>query len=456
MLDGLREVLTAVAGRLPALEGIGTAEHVRAAAAVKRRVFIDHALFERHGQRDDLERRAGLIGVRQGLVAPLLRLRSGEQLGLLVGVGLGVDGLLILVADLLIIVEVKVAERDHAEDSTAVGVHGDGRRTILHVVILDRLLQVLFEVILDGGVDGQVHVVALRLVVVILVVDKEHIRAAVVRRADDAAGAAGQIAVIALLEAVAALVVLPDEADDVRGETAVGIIALRIRLDLDADELILFFERAHLFRHVRLDLALDDLIPAVGVFRHGQDLIIIDVEDLGKFACDQLRVLFVLGNLGWADEDRVDRGIHGQDLAVRVIDRTARGRDLRLAHLLVDRHFFVLVMVYNHDIEQLDAKDSKCKDAAHNQKEACAAEHHDIRCFGTCTKRHAVIPAPGSFIRHVCLLVPAGIVLSYRLAHRKYSTMEVRKSPKRSARLSGSAAVWSRTTAVSAASLLLM
>ena len=326
----------------------------------------------------------------------------------------------------------------------------------MHVVVLDRLLQVLFEVILDGRVDGQVHVVALRLVIVILVVDKEHIRAAVVRRADDAAGAAGEVAVIALLKTVTSLVVLPDKADDVRGQTAVGIVPLGIRLDLDADELLLFFERTHLFRHVRLDLALDDLIPAVGVFRHAQDLIIIDVQNLGKFARDHLRVFLVRGDLGRADEDRVDRGIHGQDFAVRVIDRAARGRDLRLAYLLVDRHFFILVMVYDHDVEQLDTKDSKCKDAAHNQKQACAAEHHDIRCFGTCSKGHAVIPAPGSFIRHVCLLVSAGMVLSYRLAHRKYSTMEVRKSPKRSARLSGSAAVWSRTTAVSAASLLLM
>ena len=455
MLDGLRQVLTAVAGRFPALERIGTAEHVRAAAAVKRRIFIDHALFERHGQRDDLERRAGLVGVRQGLVAPLLRLRGGEHLGLLVGIRFGVNGLLILVADLLIVVQVKVAERDHAENGAAVGVHGDGRGAILHVVVLDRLLQVLFEVILDRGVDGQVHVVALCLIVVVLVVDKEHIRATVIRRADDAPGAAGQIAVIALLQAVEAVVVLPDEADDVRGQIAVGVIALRVRLDLHAGEVVLLLERAHFFRHFRLDLALDDLIPAVGILRHGQDLIIIDVEDLGKFARDQLRIFFVLDDLGRADEDRIGRGVHGQDLAVRIVDRAARGRDLRRAHLLVDRHFFVLVMVYDHDIEQLDAKDSKCKDAAHNQKEACAAEHHDIRCFGTCTKRHAVVPAPGSFIRHVCLLVPAGIVLSYRLAYRKYSKMEEKKSPRRSARLSGSAAFWSRTTAVSVASLLI-
>ena len=441
VLHGLRERLAAVAGRLPALDRIGTAEHGDAAAAVKRRAFIDHALLERHGQRDDLERRAGLVGIRECLVAPLLLLRGGQQLRALVGVGLGVDGLLILVADLLVVVEVKIPERDHAEDRAGARVHGDGCRTVLHVVVLDRLLQVLFEVILDGGVDGQVHVVALCLVVVILVVDKEHIRAAVIRRADDAPGAAGEVAVIALLEAVATLVVLPDEADDMRGQASVGIIALRVRLDLDADEVILLFERAHLFRHVRLDLALDDFIPAVGIFRHVQDLIIIDVEDLRKFSRDHLRVFLVRGDLGRTDKDRVDRGVHGQDLAVRVIDRAARGRDLRLAHLLVERHFLILVMVYDHDAEQLDAKDSKCKDAAHNQKQACAAEHHDIRCFGTCSKGHTVIPAPGSFIRHVCLLVSAGMVLSYRLAHRKYSTMEVRKSPKRSARLSGSAAV---------------
>lgn len=130
-------------------------------AAVKRRVFAHHALLERHGQRDDLERRAGLVGVRERLVAPLLLLRGSQQLRALVGIGLGVNGLLIPVADLLVVVQVEISERDHAEDRAGARVHGDGGRAVLHVIVLDRLLQVLFEVILDGRVDGQVHVVAL-------------------------------------------------------------------------------------------------------------------------------------------------------------------------------------------------------------------------------------------------------------------------------------------------------
>ena len=261
MLNRLRERLRTVAAGLPALQRVGSAEHIRAAAAVEGGAVVHQTFLQRHGQRDDLECGAGLIRIGQRLVAPLKLLRRAEQLRRFLVAFRCVDLRLCLLADSLIVVQVKVAERGHAQNCAGVGVHGDRRRAVLHVVVLHGLLQVLFHVILDRRVERERHVLAVGGVVIILVIDEEHIRAVAVRGAHHASLAAGQRVVIAVFNAGQAAVVRSDKADDVRGQTAVRIIALGVRLDLDADDVVLFLERAHLIRDVALHLARDDLIP---------------------------------------------------------------------------------------------------------------------------------------------------------------------------------------------------
>ena len=51
-----------------------------AAAAEEAGILAHDALLERHGEGDYLECRAGLVGVRDGLVAPLLLLGEGVEL----------------------------------------------------------------------------------------------------------------------------------------------------------------------------------------------------------------------------------------------------------------------------------------------------------------------------------------------------------------------------------------
>ena len=198
MLYRLGQRLGTVAAVLPALERGAAAEHVHAASAVEARVLAHHALLERHGESDYLEGRAGLVGIRDCLVSPLLLLGEGIELIVLVlalsyaaylGLGLGTDG--------LVVVEVKIAKRHHRQYSTRVNLHTDSRRAVLDVVVLHGLGEVLFDVALDDSVYRQGQAVAVVGVHVVLVALVEHIRP---RRG----GGAHDVAVLAREQAVIA------------------------------------------------------------------------------------------------------------------------------------------------------------------------------------------------------------------------------------------------------------
>ena len=114
VLHRLGQRLRAVTAAFPAADGGVAPEHRRAAAAVEAGVHVHDALLERHGQRYDLEGRARLIRVRDGLVPPLELLGGGDELRALgvagrCGVYLGHG----LAAYRLVVVEVKVAQRRH-------------------------------------------------------------------------------------------------------------------------------------------------------------------------------------------------------------------------------------------------------------------------------------------------------------------------------------------------------
>ena len=182
----------------PALQRAAAAQHVHAAAAVEAGVLVHNALFKGHGQGDYLEGRSGLVGVRDGLVAPLLLLGKGVELvilllalcgGAYLGLGLGADG--------LVIVQVEIAKGHHRQYSTRVNLHTDSRRAVLDVVVLHGLGEVLFDVALDDSVYRQGQAVAVVGVHVVLVALVEHIRP---RRG----GGAHDVAVFAREQAVIA------------------------------------------------------------------------------------------------------------------------------------------------------------------------------------------------------------------------------------------------------------
>ena len=223
----------------------------------------------------------------------------------------------------------------------------------------------LFNVILDDGVNGEAYAVAVAGVYIVLIARVEHIRARSGGRAHDIAALAREHAVIAGFYTAETGVVQSHEADNVRGHAAVGVIALCVGLDLDADISAVGFELPHLLGHVLLHLAGHDLVPGVRVPRLFEDGLVVHAEYLGEAARDGLLVLIVALYLGGAYVHGVHPRAHGEDHAVAVIDGAARGADRGLAHLLGDSRRLVLVVLHYLDLVQPRSQHQKSSYAAH-------------------------------------------------------------------------------------------
>ena len=150
-----------------------------------------------------------------------------------------------------------------------------------------------------------------------------------------------------------------------RGEAAVGVIALGVGLYLDADVAAVGLELPHLLGHVLLHLAGHDLVPGVRVPRLFEDGLVVHAEYLGEAARDGLLVLIVALYLGGAYVHGVHPRAHGEDHAVAVIDGAARGADRGLAHLLGDSRRLVLVVLHYLDLVQPRSQHQKSSYAAH-------------------------------------------------------------------------------------------
>ena len=382
-------------GGLPAVASlVRIARDGEGAAAVEGAVERDHALLQRHGDGDGLEGAARLVHVLHGLVMPLGLLRLGEKAAA-DDIVRGLRHLLLhLLADGLKVVQVEIVQRGEGKDLPRVHVHGDGRRAPPHAVILHGLLQMLLHDVLDRGVDGQRHVIAVFGVVVILIFRVEHVGAEGVLCPDHASGSAGQHAVHAQLDAAQSRVLIAHEAHDVAGQAAVGIIALGVGLELDPLEVVLVFELPYPGTEILLYLAGHGLVPALRVRGHVQNLRVVHTEDLGEAPRDQRRVLVVHHDLRRGDVDGVHRGAHGQDIAVAVVDRAAAAVDRGLAHLLLDGGDLVLLVLQDLDLIELSDQHDKCSNAAHKQKHQCAAEHSFVG--GASTGRCGIAVCHGS------------------------------------------------------------
>ena len=342
--------------------------------------LIDDAFFQRHRQRDHLENGAGIVGVRDRLVAPVTRqrralrlsLRFGDQL-LFLGIAdivgilfiffdisvfdqiLGVDrvDLLFLIrVDGKGIVEVKAVDRSHREDLAGVNVHHDAYAALMDLVVDNALLHVLFHDALDGLVDRQHQRAAVDRADVLVVV-KGHLGRDTVLSRNDTTGRTREIIVVLELYAPQTLILGTGEADDRRREVAVGIVALIVVEQRDHTRLLILF--------TQLILQLDDLIlfgtfdPAldrdiVGVLLGIlQQLRFIEAQDLREPLCDISALfiaLFAAVKVRRSHDDAPNGRRLRQDLAVRIIDRSALCGDRRIGHLLFDRFTLELFALY--------------------------------------------------------------------------------------------------------------
>ena len=335
------------------------------ARAVEGVGHFDLVLLQRHGEGEDLEGRAGLEGVVDGLVAPLHILqRVGRRGELLVG---HAGGKHLLVVNARGSVEVVGRQRRHREDAAGVDVHDDAGRAHARAVAALELLKALFEVILHRLIEGRHQTVAVLGVEILLILIEERV-AVGVARGDDHALFAGQLLVIHSLKAVGAAVGV-DKADDVRGERGIGVVALGGRLQKDAFDVVVADKHADFVRRLLLDLLLDDLVLRGGVLHIVEDAARVHAEDLAEAVCDQVLILLVFGDVERRDADVLRRGGEGEDVAVFIVDGAAARLHGRAQRLLAHGERLELVVLLDLQLVELGKEQQKRADAQQRQQQ---------------------------------------------------------------------------------------
>ena len=373
--------------------GVG---HVDTAGAGVGGVHIDEPLLHGGGHGEDLEGGAGLVGIVQGLVAPLLeQLVGGVGEVLLEQVVLNGEGVVDIVGGI----------GHHAQDAAGFHVHDDAGGAVFRAVFVSHLAHIFLQIILDVGVQGQDQVLAVFGGEILLILIGQGI-APLVLGGDHQAGLALEVLVVAGFQAIQAGVVGAHKAQNVGGQGAVGVHPLGVGHHVNAVDIGVVDELADLVRHVLVHLLGQDLILGVRAVHAGADGVlghaqnpgetgsqgIIGPVDLGflgqgRFPLRQggilltdlrqallLGVQLLLQVLG-GQEHRLRGHGHRQLAAVAVVDGAAEGGDHRLAGLLVQGPGLHLLVPGDLEVVQLEKQDHEQQDAHdQHQPEGAAAD----------------------------------------------------------------------------------
>ena len=406
--------LTAVAGGLPAADNLVAAFKLIRAGALIGVVAGDGPGVQARGQGDRLEGGAGLIAVGDAAVAPLPEPGGGHG-GIVgrhaVGIGLGslpgperrlvlVLQLLpeVLVVDLLPVVGVVAAQGGHAENFAGIHIHDHAERAVENVVLLDGLLQVLLQVILDGHIQGQHQGIAVR-GVVILFISIEHLRAAVALGGDDRAGVAGEGGFVIGLQALAAHILQVDEAQNLGCQRAVGVVPPGVQLQVDdAAEVVLGDKVPDLLGGLLRHLPLDHLVIIGRVGGLLLDEVGLHVQQIRQALGDKVHrdggVIFLArlalfgllldaaGQRIGVQENRLHRGVGGQNVHIPVVDHPSGGGQHGTAGLVIDGPLLVLVVIHDHQLVERGNQGDKQPDSAHQHHHQRAAQNQAVGPLG--------------------------------------------------------------------------
>jgi hypothetical protein len=268
----------------------GAGEGDRSVLTVDGVVRLDDAFLERRGRQDRLEGRAGLEGIGHGTVAPVVRRRHVEE-------GIRVE---------------RRADR-HGEDVAGARLEHDRHRRLRVGPPVGGVDLALGDV-LDRAVDRQRDAVAglWRLEQV----RRGHLAAERIPSGDRLARPARELRVESPLDplepALGAL-----EADDVRGQLAVGIEPERLRQKAEPR----LAERPHLLGHRGRELAAEPH-EGPGACQGGVHLPLGQAEDRRQPGGDAHRIADASG----LDEQRLGRGRCGERGAAAVEDGPAQRR----------------------------------------------------------------------------------------------------------------------------------
>ena len=343
----------------------GVVGDIHVAVAVDGGVLVDDALLQRGGQRQDLEGGAGLVGVVQRLVAPLEQLHLRQRA--LAPLHPLPQGLVLYGGE---VVQVVAGGGGHGQNAPGLCIHDDAGGAVGGGKLIRHGVQTLFQIILDGGVQRQCQVAAV-LGGKILLVGVHHVVAGVVLGGHHHPALPLQLLLVAGLQPVQAGVVIAHEADDVGGQRAVGVVALGVRHQMDAHDLILVNVGADGVGGVLLGAELDHLVLGLGVVHTLADGGGVTVQQLGKAGGQRVlcprhgSVLVVDGSvdLQRGEDNGLGTGGDGHDIAGAVVDGAAGGGDHRAAGLLVHRLALQLLVADDLQVEQLEKQQHEHTDA---------------------------------------------------------------------------------------------
>ena len=383
VLDGIHQVLRTVAGRLPAADT--PVFNLLVAGAIERRTQGCGMFLQRHGRNQDLEGRAGIIGIGDGAVEPFGGQRIAARLfGLLFGqrngrcrfggktflLGLLGHQLVDLPLQLFIgqrkgIVGVEVGIVGHGQNGARIDIHDDAGNMVGNLVVGISHFQVLFQIVLNDLVDGQNQAVAV-LGLVVHFIFKRHLAALGVGRLDDAAVDAAQFLIIIGFQTVKTLVVAADKAEGMGKEVAIGIVTGGIFVQEDnVGQLLLLAEGANLIGGLLLDLALDDGILGLLLYL-GQSFVIAQLQNIAQCLCNDRDQIVIL-DIDGLQRDHFGTCADGQRFHIAVVDGAAVGFDDSVAGLLADGTLLILLILGHLQIE-----DAGCQnDKAYNAKSNC-------------------------------------------------------------------------------------
>ena len=360
---GLDQGLQAVTGLVGAVDGLsGDGDK---AAAVDGGVLVDDTLLQRGGQRQDLEGGAGLVSVVQRLVAPLKQLHLRQRV-LAAGDAL-LQGLVLHGGE---VIQVIVGVGGHGQDAAGVDVHDDACGAVGGSELIGHILQTLFQIVLDGGVQRQRQVAAV-LGGEVLFIGVHHVVAGVVLGGHHQTALTLQLLLVAGLQPVQAGVVIAHEADDMGGQGAVGIVALGVGHQMDAHDLVLIDIGADGVGNLLVSAELDQLVLGLGVVHAAADGGGVAVQYLGQTRSQGVLgpghgiVLVIDGavDLQRGEDDGLGAGGDGHDVAAAVVDGAAGGSDHRAAGLLVHGLALQLLMADDLKVEQLKKQQHEHADA---------------------------------------------------------------------------------------------
>ena len=309
------------------------ARHRDGLAAVKGGVFAHSPGIQRGGAGDELEHAARLVQVADGFVAPL-GLLGQLQGGSALAAGKGIHGLAGgCIVDHARLVRVVGGRGGHGQHGPGVHVHHDAHGARRHMMLLDRIIQRVFKVMLDVGIDSQPQAAAFQghffgLVALLQCV------APSVDGGEHHTILPGEHIVIFQLQPAHTGVVYIGKAQHAGQKFPLRVPALGVLIDADAGDAVLFTKIPHAVGGVALHAVAQKAVVGGAVTEFFQQLRFVQLQYFRKALRGKAELF--LRHLARGGPQCPAAAVGGKQYTVGAVDTAPVGRHHSIAQLLAE------------------------------------------------------------------------------------------------------------------------